>query len=147
MDSTFDPDHLQHHTMTIVISQIDVIDILCNKMSHLKKNELQSTHSLLSQYRLYWQGWLYWITEFGIDTSNIPPLSVPFRWVTIHQHGVVKQIIEKYEQLELVEPINSPFQAATVLVKKKNISSSTSITDQCSTFKNEEHMILPPLTI
>ena len=38
-------------------------------------------------------------------------------------------MIDKYEQLHLLEPIESPFRAATVLVKKKNPSKSTDVTD------------------
>ena len=118
-----------------VISKIDVIDILCNKMPHLKKDELQSARNLLSQYRDIFsvsndKVGCTDVTEFDIDTSIVPPVSVPLRRVPIHQHDIVKQIIEKYEQLGLVEPIDSPFRAATVLVKKKNISGSTDITDQ-----------------
>ena len=42
---------------------------------------------------------------------------------------IVQELIKKYTDLNLLEPIDSPFRAATVLVKKKSLAGSTDITD------------------
>ena len=41
----------------------------------------------------------------------------------------MKQLLQHYESLGLIEKTDSPFRATTVLVEKKSVSSSTDITD------------------
>ena len=72
------------------------------------------------------------ISTFDIDTTNIHPVSVHLRRVPIHHHNIVRELIDKYQTLGLLEPIDSPFRSETVLVKKKNISSSQDTSDQYS---------------
>ena len=57
-------------------------------------------------------------------------MSTPLHRVSLHHFEIVKQLIAKYEALGLVEPIDSPFRASTVLVKKKNFANSEDVTDQ-----------------
>ena len=55
---------------------------------------------------------------------------MPLRRVPLHQKEIVRRLIKRYEELNLLEPIDSPFRASTVLVKKKNPANSSDITDQ-----------------
>ena len=113
----------------------DPIDILCKQMTHLSHTEYVAARQLLIKHKD-----LFSISnnkigrtstaEFDIDVNKIDPVSVPLRRVPVHHHDIVSKIITKYEQLGLVEPIDSPFRASTVLVRKKNVSSSSDITDQ-----------------
>ena len=85
-------------------------------------------------------------STFDVDTSQITPVSVPLRRVPIHHRDIVQQLIERYEKLGLIEPIDSPFRASTVLVRKKNISLSPDVTDKyrlCTDYRSLNNA-LPP---
>ena len=104
-------------------------------MTDLTKEELSAARSLLNNYRDLFSvsnnkiGSTQ-ISEFDINVNELNPVSVPLRRVPIHHVDIVKQLLQKYEKLGLIEPIDSPFRAATVLVKKKNVSSSSDLSDQ-----------------
>ena len=48
----------------------------------------------------------------------------------MHKEQIINELISKYKELGLLEEIDSPFRAATVLIEKKNPGNSTNITDQ-----------------
>ena len=70
------------------------------------------------------------VTKFDIDASKTPPVAVPLRRIPIHQRDVIDKLLEKYMKLDLIEPFDSPYRAAIVLVKKKNIAESEDCSDQ-----------------
>ena len=70
------------------------------------------------------------MTLFDIDLDRIPVVATPLRRVPLHHYDIIKQLISKYMQLGLLEKIDSPFRASTVLVAKKNASKASDVTDQ-----------------
>ena len=133
--------HLEH--------SVDPVEILCKQMTHLNDAEYKAAHRLLLKHKDLFSVSNNKIgqtstTTFDIDTHNIDPVSVPLRRVPVHHHDIVHKIISKYEQLGLVEPIDSPFRASTVLVHKKNVSASSDITDQyrlCTDYRALNHAL------
>ena len=123
------------NTVKCIKNQIDSIDTLCQKMTHLNQSEYTAAREVLLKHKH-----IFSISNdkigsttrstFDVDTSQITPVSVPLRRVPIHHRDIVQQLIERYEKLGLIEPIDSPFRASTVLVRKKNISLSPDVTDQ-----------------
>ena len=69
-------------------------------------------------------------SEFHINTDNIHPISTPLRRVPLHKEPIVKELLEHYEKLGIIELIDSPLRASTVLVEKKNVGNSAEITDK-----------------
>ena len=57
---------------------------------------------------------------FHIDNYSMTPVSVPIRRIPLHKEGIVKELIKQYEELGLIQGVDSPFCAATVLAEKKN---------------------------
>ena len=116
------------------LSEIDPIDYLCQEIKDLSQSELKEARSLLSSYKDVFTVSSQIIGNtniqtFDIDNKNMPPVTVPLRRIPLHHRDVVRQLIDKYEQLHLLEPIESPFRASTVLVRKKNPSKSTEVSD------------------
>ena len=70
------------------------------------------------------------ITQFDIDTTHTFPVSTPLRRVPLYQQHIVTQLLEHYKQLGLIEPIDSPYRAATVLIEKKNVAENAHVTDR-----------------
>ena len=70
------------------------------------------------------------ITQFDIDATHTFPVSTPLRRVPLHQQHIVTQLLEHYKQLGLIEPIDSSYHAATVLIEKKNVAESAHVTDR-----------------
>ena len=68
--------------------------------------------------------------EFDIDTSKTSPVAIPLRRIPMHQREIVDKLLTKYEELDLIERFDSPFRAAIVLVKKKNVANSNNCSDQ-----------------
>ena len=68
-------------------------------------------------------------SEFHINTDAIHPISTPLRRVPLHKEFIVKELLERYEKLGIIEMIDSPFRAPTVLVEKKNVGNSAELTD------------------
>ena len=69
-------------------------------------------------------------SQFDINNRVNTPVSIPLRRVPLHKEEIVHELIKKYEDFGLVETIDSPFRAATVLVEKKNCGNSDVITDK-----------------
>ena len=70
------------------------------------------------------------VMQFDIDTNHTFPASTPQRHVPLHQQHIATQLLEHYKQLELIEPIDSPYRAAAVPVEKKNVAESAHVTDR-----------------
>ena len=69
-------------------------------------------------------------SEFHVDTRTMSPVAVPLRRIPMHKEHIVKELTKRYEELGLIERIDSPFRAATVLVEKTNAAKSDSVTDK-----------------
>ena len=103
------------------INTCDPIDMLCDKMKDLNATEMREARKLLENYRD-----LFTISSndigqtnvhsFDIDDSDKRPVTVPLRRVPLHHRDIVQQLINRYEELHLLEPVESPFRASTVLV-------------------------------
>ena len=59
-------------------------------------------------------------SKFHINTNTIQPISTPLRRVPLHKVSIVKEPLEHYEKLDIIELIDSPFRAPTVPVEKKS---------------------------
>ena len=117
-----------------LLTNTDPIEMLCSKLSNLNTTELSEARTLLNEFRDVFSvsnnkiGRTN-VVEFDVD-KNINPVTVPLRRVPMHHKDIVQTLLTKYEELHLIEPINSPFRAPTVLVRKKNNANSSDITDQ-----------------
>lgn len=112
----------------------DPVEILCDKIKDLSESEFRQARALLREYKDVFTVSNNHIgrtdvMEFDVD-SDIDPVTVPLRRVPMHHREIVQELLHKYENLHLIEPVDSPFRASTVLVKKKNVSNSTNVTDQ-----------------
>ena len=133
--SDFDICDLESCGVNLISESENPIDILCSKMKHLDPVSLKEARKFLEGYSD-----LFTVSstnigqtnvqQFEIDDNNLRPVTVPLRRVPIHHKEIVEQLIARYEQLNLLEPIDSPFRASTVLVAKKNPSNSPDVTDQ-----------------
>ena len=122
-------------TLEDVNTPQDPIKILSAQMTHLPEQQFKEATMILESYRdVFTIGnakiGCTNITEFDINTDSMSPISAPLQWVPIHQQEIVKELLEHYQQLGLIEPYDSPYRAATVLVKKKNVAESQHVTDQ-----------------
>ena len=120
-----------------IMDKIDPIDYLCSdeKLGHLTKEERSEVRKLLSKYRHILTVssshiGRTWLTVFDLPTDNIRPIADPLRRVPLQKVSIVKDLLEKYEELGLVEQTDSPFRAPTVLVEKKNVAEGGDITDK-----------------
>eukprot|EP00794_Sanderia_malayensis_P004985 gene4985-5643_t len=59
---------------------------------------------------------------------NLPTTIV--RRVSLHQQPIVKVLLHHCQDLGLIEHIDSPYLAATLLVEKKNVANSAHVTDR-----------------
>ena len=129
------PDKLTVNSIQNSSPEEDPIRILCKNMKHLTPSEIERAQSVLEKHRSVFSisgtslGKTH-ITSFDIDTSNITPVSVPLRRVPLHRQDIVRQLLEKYEHLGIIEQIDSPYRAATVLVEKKNVGNGVDVTDR-----------------
>ena len=117
------------------INNVDVVDFLCErgKYTHLSEEQYDRVKRLVTEFRD-----VFTISSetmgcannnyFHIDTTNIPPVAVPIRRVPLHKEKVVKDLIERYLELGIIEEVDSPFRAPMVLVEKKNVGES--VTDR-----------------
>ena len=112
------------------VDSVDVIDIMMNRkdVSHLSDTQYAKAREVLSEFRDLFSVSNERIgsaTEcsFHVDPS-LPPVSVPLRRVPMHKEHIVRELLNAYKHLGLIEQIDSPFRAATVLVEKKNPKSS-----------------------
>ena len=123
----------ENHILTV--KDTDPIDILCGKIKDLSPTEMTEVRKVLSKYRDLFSVSNDKIGQtdlatFHIDLDSIPVVAVPLRRVPLHHYDIVKQLIAKYLELGLVEKIDSPFRASTVLVSKKNDAESEDVTDR-----------------
>ena len=119
-----------------LVSEIDPIDMLCSKITDLDPKELTEAREVLRSYEDIFTvsnkriGHTN-IQQFDVDEANIEkPVTVPLRRIPIHHREIVQRLIDKYEQLHLLEPIESPYRASTVLIEKKNLPDCTDVTDK-----------------
>ena len=120
-----------------VTSAVDPVEFLCSdeKLAHLTVAQRKEARRILDKYRDILSVsnshiGRTWLTEFDLPTDEIPPVADPLRRVPLQKVRIVKELLEKYENLGLVEETDSPFRAPTVLVEKKNVSDSADITDR-----------------
>ena len=121
-----------------VMENVDPIDYMCSeeKLGHLTKDEKVAVRELLSKYRKIFTVssshiGRTWLTVFDLPaTDNIQPIADPLRRVPLQKVAIVKELLEKYEELGLIRQTDSPFRAPTVLVEKKNAADSEDITDK-----------------
>ena len=113
------------------INDIDVVTYLCerNKYEHLSDEQYDQVKRLITEFQD-----VFTISSetmgrannnyFDIDTTNISPIAVPIRRVPLHKEQVVKDLIDRYLELGIIEEVDSPFRAPMVLVEKKNVGAS-----------------------
>ena len=113
----------------------DVVEFLCkrDKYRHLTDEQFKQVKQLIQEFKD-----IFTISSekmgktnvnyFDIDVDNMRPVAVPIRRVPLHKEQVVKELVDRYVELGLLEEIDSPFRAAMVLVEKKNLSED--ITDR-----------------
>ena len=112
----------------------DCIDALTSKMQNLSPPQLQQATQLLTEFRDVFSlsnskiGRAN-VTQFDVQLEHSTPISTPLRRVPLHQQSIVKELLNHYQDLGLIEHIDSPYRAATVLVEKKNVAHSAHITD------------------
>ena len=108
---------------------------MCSAMSHLSKEQFKEAKEILENCRD-----VFTISNtkigrtncmnFDINTDPMSPISTPLCRVPLHQQEIVKELLDHYYKLGLIEPIDSPFRAATVLIQKKNVAASSHVTDK-----------------
>ena len=106
----------------------DLISLLCNRsnLQHLSAEQYQKVKSLVVEYKD-----VFSISsdimgratnsQFDNDVDNMAPVAIPIRRIPIHKEHIVKELIDRYVELGLIEEIDSPFRAAMVLVEKKAV--------------------------
>ena len=112
----------------------DPIQLMASQMSHLSPTELQEATALLTEFRdIFSTGndkiGKTTVHSFDIDVDRISPTAVPLRRVPLQHRKAVTDLIDRYLELGLIKPIDSPYRAATVLVKKKDLPNCSDITD------------------
>ena len=143
-DCTADFEVCEDETVSVnLVSQTDPIDFLCNKITDLSQNEMTEARRFLRSFEDIFTvsnkniGHTS-VQTFDIEEENLNPVTVPLRRVPIHHRDIVQKLIDKYEQLHLLEPIESPFRASTVLIEKKHLPDSEDVTDKyrlCTDFR------------
>ena len=127
-----------------VVADVDPFEVLCST------HELAEARSLLHEFKDVFSvsnnkiGCTN-VIQFDVEV-NTEPVSVPLHCIPCHHRDIVQQLINKYEQLNLVVPIDSPFRASTVLVWKKNLANSAGITDQyrlCTDYRSLNNCLFP----
>ena len=120
-----------------VINTSRVLDVLCDasKYKHLSQVEFNQVKELLYEFEDVFSLSNDTIgrannSQFHINSETISPVSDPLRRVPLHKENIVRELIKQYEQLGIIEKIDSPFRAPTVLVEKKNVDNSESVTDR-----------------
>ena len=106
---------------------------MCSGMSHLSKEQFKEAKEILENYRD-----VFTVSNtktggtncmnFDIYTDPVSPISTPLRQVPLHQQEIVKELLDHCRKLGLIEPIDSPFRAATVLIQKKNVAAGSHVT-------------------
>ena len=123
-------------------STIDPLDMLCSHMQHLPCDQFLKAKQVLSDFKMFslfqilrldvpiFQALMLNLNtaiQFQCHSGESPPPPPP------HQQDNVHSLLQQYKDLGLIEHIDSPYHAATVLVEKKNVSNSSHLTDKyCS---------------
>eukprot|EP00795_Rhopilema_esculentum_P009397 gene9397-biopygen10865 len=113
----------------------DPITILTSQLTHLSPSQFQQAKNLLMEFSDVFSlsntkiGKTN-VTEFDFDLAHSTPISITLRRVPLHQQSIVKELLQHYKAHGLIEHIDSPYRAATVLVAKKNVSNSCDVTDR-----------------
>ena len=113
----------------------DPLTILTSKMTHLPPSQFHEAKTLLNEFSDIFSlsntkiGKAA-VTEFDFDLAHSIPISMPLRRVPLHQQSIVKELLQHYKDHGLIEHIDSPYRAATILVAKKNVSNSCDVTDR-----------------
>ncbi len=117
------------------IAERDVVKYLCDrtKLAHLSDEQYVQVKQLVTEFRE-----VFTISSetmgrannsyFDIDINNVSPIAIPIRRVPLHKEEVVKELIDRYLELGLIEEIDSPFRAPMVLVEKKSVGET--VTDR-----------------
>ena len=118
-------------------SNMDPVKFMCKRenYSHLSNEEFEKLRLLLVRFQDVFSVSNEKIgrannSEFHINVDAIQPISTPLRRVPLHKEMIVKKLLEHYEKLGLIEFIDSPFRAPTVLVEKKNVGNGAALTDK-----------------
>ena len=135
-----------------ISSDIDPIDLLCSRINDLSPEEIEKVRKLLTNYKDIFSVANEKIgttdlTTFDVDLEKIPIVTTPLRRVPLHHYDIVKELIAKYIKLGLLETIDSPYRASTVLVTKKNIPDSADITDKyrlCTDYRQLNKFLSSP---
>ena len=109
--------------------------MLCSHMKHLPCDQFLKAKQVLSDFKDVFsvsntQIGRTNISSFNVELEHSHPISMPLRRVPLHQQDIVCSLLQQYKDLGLIEHIDSPYRAATVLVEKKNVSNSSHLTDK-----------------
>ena len=119
-----------------VVTETDPINILCSKIVDLNPKERTEAQEFLRSYEDIFTVANQRIghtnlQQFDVDETNIDrAVTVPLRRIPIHHREIIQKLVNKYEQLHLLEPVESSYRASTVLIEKKNLPDYTDITDK-----------------
>ncbi len=111
------------------------IDVSTSKMQHLSPPQRQQATQLLTDFQDVFSlsnskiGRAH-VTPFDVQLEHSTPISTPLQRVPLHQQPIVKELLTHYQELGLIEHIDSPYRAATLLVEKKNVANSAHVTDR-----------------
>ncbi len=114
---------------------LNPIDILTAHMTHLPPPQRRQATQLLTEFREIFSlsnttiGQAR-VSPFDFALKHDNPISTSLRCVPLHQQEIVKELLQHYEKHGLIEHIDSPYRAATLLVSKKNVSVSSHVTDR-----------------
>ncbi len=99
----------------------DPVPLLTTQMTHLPPFQFNEAKALLTEFADIFSlsntkiGKAN-VTEFNFDLTRTTPISMPLRRVPLHQQSIVKELLQHYKDHGLIEHIDSPYRAATVLV-------------------------------
>ena len=111
------------------------IDTLTAHMTHLSPPQLQQATQLLTEFKEIFSlsnatiGHAN-VSQFDFSLEHSNPISTPLRRVPLHQQELMNELLQHYKKHGLIEHIESPYRAATLLVSKKNVSACFHVTDR-----------------
>ena len=114
-------------------STTDPLDMLCSHIQHLPCDQFLKAKQVLSDFKDVFsvsntQIGLTNISSVDVELEHSHPISMPLQRVPLHPQDIVCSLLQQYKDLGLIEHIDSPYRAATVLVEKKNVSNSSHLT-------------------
>ena len=104
-------------------------------MQHLPRDQFLEAKQVLSDFKDVFSASNTQIgctntSSFDVELEHNHPISMPFWRVPLHQQDIVRSLFQQYKDFGLIEHIDSPYCAVTVLVKKKNVSNISHLTDK-----------------